>query len=69
MVVSNKRLTRGPVSGFKLIYPGCAIHPACKAHVSFKMERGSYVGQGRGEQEGGGEGPSGFCFSGEPFKH
>lgn len=38
------------MSGFKLIYPGCVIHSACEAHVSFKMERGSYVGQGRGSR-------------------
>lgn len=57
MFVSNKRL--------KLIYPGRAIHSACEAHVSFKMERGFLCGPGKeGQvQKRSGEGPSGFCFS------
>lgn len=54
MVVSNKRL--------KLIYPGCAVHSACEAHVSFKMERGFLCGPGGGQKRSG-EGPSGFCFT------
>lgn len=52
------------MSGFKLIYPGCAIHSAGEAHVSFKWNVGSYVGQERGGRREAVEGPQVFVSAG-----
>lgn len=69
IVVSNKRLTHWLCLASKLIYPGCAIHSASEAHVSFKWNVGSYVGQGSGNRREAVKGPRGFVSAGEPFKH